>query len=173
MTAHETCPRISAHSLPCLRCSFCSAVLPTEWRGFSTSLDRLTTALQINSNVRRSFQPFATTWLKVMMNNYRKMFWNIFLITISGPAFSWQLLKSFLQALSSSEGPKECRAGLSRSRKAVFPGYILTFSPKFTGWPKASKLHHLYPSGPVPEQQESLYSVKRSRTHWQKMQCKR
>lgn len=141
------------------------AASATERRGFSTSLDRLTSVLQINSDVRRGFQPFAITNEsddKQIQKNVLKYFLTYYICPcIFLPITAVLSTSSFF-----FRGPKECRAGLGRSRKAVFPGYILTFSQKFTGWPKTNHTPFPYQS-PVPEQWEPLSSVKHSQTYWQ------
>lgn len=146
---------------------------PTERRGFSTSLDRLTNALQVNSNARRGFQPFAITLPKVMMNNYRKMFWNTFSITTFAPEFSCQLLQSFLQALSSSEGLKNAELGWAEAGKLYSQAAFLLSHRSSPDDPRQAN-HTPFPYQfqfpfpfPVPEQREPLPSVMQSHTYCQ------
>lgn len=68
----ETCQIISVYSLPSLTLLILFRCV--TYQGFSTSLDRFTSALQVNSKARRGFQAFAVTQMKVMMDDYRKMF---------------------------------------------------------------------------------------------------
>lgn len=100
-----------------------------ERKGFSTSLDRFTSALQINSNARSGFQAFVVIQMKAMMDNYGKTFWNIFWITTSASEFACQLLQSFLQAFSFSEGVTNAELGWAVAGKLCFQAVFL-LSPR-------------------------------------------